>query len=309
MKYLHLLLALILINSCQSKKAQIITNSINPIIGDISYVEKFGEQPTEQSDENLRIKTHLAYVEHILRNKNTDHLSKSDVANRNILLDNLHAYHEAGIFPKNHDYKNERRPCFIDKDENICAVGYLVEQSLGLDAAKKINEEFKYATIDEMKSELLNQWVANSGFTKNEVAMIQPTYSNPKPYNYVGKDYGLPSAILGVANIGFSTASLVNWNNPEYKKKYAKLGLLSGAMTLGFNSLYSVATFRTAKTTYQKKVSNLNFVSGLASIGINGLRLRKLKRANKNKKISWNLNLVPGLFQEPVYGLALTKKL
>ncbi len=308
MKYLNLLLAIAFISSCQQVKTPIQPDSINPIIGNISYIEKFGEQPTDQSDENLRIKTHLAYVENLLRNKNTDHLSNNQLAKRNTLLDYLQAYHEAGQFPKNYDHKNERKPCFIDKDKNICAVGYLVEQSAGLQAAEKINSDYQYATIHEMESPLLEDWIDHSGLSKQEVAIIQPTYSNPRNSNYIGYRYGVPSSVLSLTNIGLSTASIVNWNNPEYSKNYARVGMASGVLTLGYEFLYGASTFRNAKTDYQKKLSNTNLVTGVLALGVNGFRLLNYKK-KKDKKISWDFNIQPELNQEPLYNFALLKKL
>lgn len=84
-------------------------------------------------------------------------------------------YWKAEVFPMNTEYA-ERKPCFIDEEGNICAVGYLVEMTAGKEAAKSINRVFQYATINEMESDLLEEWIATSGLTKKEYAMIQPTY-------------------------------------------------------------------------------------------------------------------------------------
>ena len=78
------------------------------------------------------------------------HLAPLQQKNRAALLDHLQRYRLAGRFPQNHDYPDQRKPCFIDRDGHICAVGYLVEQSAGRAMANQINERYQYAKIFEM---------------------------------------------------------------------------------------------------------------------------------------------------------------
>jgi hypothetical protein len=105
---------------------------------------------------------------------------------RNHLLDLLHDYWTKAVFPRNYDYKAERKPCFIDKDGTICAVGYLVEQTAGREAAETINFKHKYDVVMEMNDEMVDNWINKSGLTKEECAMIQPTYG-PPPCNGANK--------------------------------------------------------------------------------------------------------------------------
>ena len=148
---------------------------VNPIIGNRSYYAIHKEWPTAVTDEHLRVKTHLQYVERYLRTNVPIGLSFRQKRNRRKLLNHLRDYWKAEVFPVNVEY-DERKPCFIDQYGNICAVGYLIEMTAGVKAAKTINHEFQYATIDEMKSELLEDWITTSGLTKRECAMIQPAY-------------------------------------------------------------------------------------------------------------------------------------
>ena len=160
---------------------------VNSLLGDISFVNKFGVHPDSATDEDLRINTHLEFVENLLRQKDISDLAVPLQQKRIYLLDLLHEYRTAGIFPRNFDYKN-RRPCFIDKNGNICAVGYLIEQTAGRQAAEYINNKFKYEHVLEMNDNLVDDWISNSGLTKEECAMIQPDYGGtwycycaPKP--------------------------------------------------------------------------------------------------------------------------------
>lgn len=149
---------------------------VNSIIGDISFITRFGRLPNVTTDANLRIQTHLAYVEKLLRQKDVSSLSPTLQTKRIHLLDLLHDYWTRGIFPRNYDYKDQARPCFIDKDGTICAVGYLIEQTAGRKAAEIINSKHKYDRINEMKDKMVDDWISNSGLTKEECAMIQPQY-------------------------------------------------------------------------------------------------------------------------------------
>ena len=149
---------------------------VNSVIGDISFAKKFGHLAVVSTNEDLRIQTHLAYVENLLRQKDVSNLSPELQLNRTHLLDLLHNYWIRGIFPRNYDYKDQRRPCFIDKDGRICAVGYLIEQTAGRKAADAINAKHKYDRITEMNDEMVDNWINNSGLTKEECAMIQPQY-------------------------------------------------------------------------------------------------------------------------------------
>lgn len=182
------------------------TKVINELIGDESYASAFGRLPDNTAPEDLRIKTHLAYVEQLLRAKPTHHLTATEQANRNKILDHLHEYMLAGDFPKNYDIAGERRPCFLDKDGNICAVGYLVEQTESLALACKINSEYKYDWVSDMDMPELNDWVAQSGLTKEECMLIQPSYN----YKIPGYDYEYPLVKHDEIGIPISTLLMLN---------------------------------------------------------------------------------------------------
>lgn len=181
--------------------------SINAKIGDKSYIQKFGDTPDEHIPDHIRIRTHLEYTESVLRSRPVDHLSSSQQANRKKYLDHLSEYTSAGKFPHNDGHPDMRRPTFISDDGNICAVGYLVKQTLGPEIADLINATFKYSFIDEINDPVFEQWVEESGFDRNELAMIQPMYG-PKIVeevkvneNRVNLSYGAGSSLLTGSNI------------------------------------------------------------------------------------------------------------
>ncbi len=150
-------------------------NSVNLVLGDISFVDTFGRLPNADDAELLRLRTHLAYVEARLRETDVSHLSQDQRVARGRILDRLHEYTQAGAFPTNYDLPG-RRPCFIDRDGNICAVGYLVERSAGREVAETINAQYQYASIDQIDTPILDGWLEQFGLTRLEAAMIQPAY-------------------------------------------------------------------------------------------------------------------------------------
>ena len=108
-----LLLTLLAIGPIYGNGFFVATEPVNNVIGDISYITTFNQLPTSQTDENLRIRTHLEYVEQQLSNQNTDHLTPTQKNNRTVLLDLLHDYWQAEQFPKNHHFP-QRKSVFFD---------------------------------------------------------------------------------------------------------------------------------------------------------------------------------------------------
>ncbi|MGB0522278.1 MAG: WG repeat-containing protein [Flammeovirgaceae bacterium] len=148
---------------------------INSIIGDSSWQQTFGSFPSGTEHETASIQTHLRFVLKRLEN-HRPHLDPQQLATRKILLQHLEDYIHQAVFPSNFDYPDERKPCFIDATGRICAVGYLIEQTAGRAEAERINRQYQYARIKEMRDANLLAWQQASGFSMHELAMIQPEY-------------------------------------------------------------------------------------------------------------------------------------
>lgn len=162
--------------AAEAAAAPAATRSVNAVIGDVSYWVRFGRWPGPDADETTRIRTHLAFVEHLLRTRPTNHLSPAQRAARARHLDRLRAYWTRGVFPRNDGFPSPRRPTFIDDAGRLCAVGYLIAQSAGRAVAERINARYKYAYLQTIDAPVLDRWIARSGFTERELAMIQPAY-------------------------------------------------------------------------------------------------------------------------------------
>jgi hypothetical protein len=153
--------------------------TINPVIGDASYVAAFGRLPTAADDPTERVRTHLAYVEARLRARDVSNLSPAARAARTRTLDHLRAYWRRGEFPAS-DAKTGLLPTFIDDRGVRCAVAYLAEQETGAAAIEALNRRHRNAYIAQIDAHALAAWASTSGLTRDELSMIQPAYP-PRP--------------------------------------------------------------------------------------------------------------------------------
>jgi hypothetical protein len=147
---------------------------LNAVTGD-AWKGVYSEAYCAGRTERQKITAHLRYVELQLRDRPVNELTAEQRENREKLLDNLADYSAQGEFPVNEKFPGTRQPCFIDAHGKICAVGYLIEQSAGREAAESINARYQYSFIAEMRG--LDEWMMVNGITAEECAMIQPTYN------------------------------------------------------------------------------------------------------------------------------------
>lgn len=286
---------------------------INPLLGDISFLKKFGVHPTTRTNEDLRIKTHFEYVENILRQRDISKLTPELQKKREHILDLLHQYWTAGVFPRNYEYADKRVPCFIDKEGRICGVGYLVERTVGRQVAKEINRNHKYDKLLEMNDKTIDCWVSSSGLTKEECAMIQPTYG-PTPtynYNYISPRYGISSAVLGGVNLSLNTMNAIQISGRSKDKAIPVISLFTGAgaIILGAVNIPNERYFAYSNTNESKKhlsLLNIGFGTTTMILGICNLVVNKPK---KDKSVAWNFYSFRGQNNQAGLALCWTKKL
>ncbi|HWL87926.1 MAG TPA: hypothetical protein VNO21_19115 [Polyangiaceae bacterium] len=155
-------------------------DTMNPVIGDVSFVEAFGRSPTAHDDLVLRVRTHLAYVEARLRQRDVSALSPVRRASRAALLELLHRYWRAGAFPAGESAVGYL-PTFVDSRGVRCAVAYLVEQTAGPDVVARLDRDFHNAFVAQIDAPEFEAWAAASGFTKEELVLVQPSYPPTQP--------------------------------------------------------------------------------------------------------------------------------
>ena len=204
-------------------------------------------EPAKPLSEQQLIQFHLQEVEKLLRNRTVNKQTIAQQQQRAKLLDILHQYWVAGKFPQN-TLHQKRLPYFIDDFNTYCAVGYLLQQS-GADAvAKEIHQTQNYTYLADIHHPQLMNWVQQSGFSFDELALIQPGYSGDHPsyiteihYNNIGIDVNEYIEVLeegGMGFIGTHYDSLIfyNSNNQIYKR-------LAKTQMQGTSTLYKYYQF------------------------------------------------------------------
>lgn len=288
--------------------AQTESQTVNALIGDQSFQEVFGKLPEAGTDENLRIQTHLLFVEKMLREKSSVHLSSQQLQNRIAVLDLLNQYWKLGIFPSNYDYPGERRPCFIDRDGKICAVGYLIEQTAGLELARQINKDHQYDFLLDMKEKAIENWAETNGLTLEECAMIQPSYGSYPPQVTevpLKKEYGITSSLLGGVNLSMNFINLAHRNRTG-TNSLAYAGIVTGSaqLILGItnirkdveeNNLMGYRRITTQKA--RNNLSYINIAAGTTTIFTSAINLY-LNSKVKDKRNAFNLYSAPGMGQD-----------
>jgi hypothetical protein len=135
-----------------------------------------GTEPTEAA----RVHAHLVAARAVVRAHDAAQLSPAQRMKRAAALANLDRYIQTGEFPqRTDDAFVGLRPRFIDARGVHCAVGYLIATSGHPELARAINRQFEYAYVREIDSPALLAWADEHGFTVDELARIQPSYSAP----------------------------------------------------------------------------------------------------------------------------------
>lgn len=177
MRHLFLLITLLCASLAWGQQ-----HTVNAVVGDSSWYHLQPKKDLSSATENERISTHLRYVLSMLRSKTIENVEASDT--RKEALNLLEDYIALEAFPCNFALSESRRPCFIDDSGNICAVGYLLEQTAGRAEAERINSLYQYDFIADMKDAGLKAWQESVGLSMRELAMIQPAYGPPTTWTY-----------------------------------------------------------------------------------------------------------------------------
>jgi len=159
----------------------------NHHIGDDSFIAKFGRAPNEHDGERVRMTTHLQHVHDWLASRPA---TRPDlVEKRAAILAALDRYIRKGTTPRNTDLP-WRTPVFIDEQGTICAVGYLIESTAGRELPEKIAKSHRYDFIEDIAKDMpeVQQWIADSGLTLEEIQTIQPAYDEPMVNQWRGWD-------------------------------------------------------------------------------------------------------------------------
>ena len=165
-----------------------------------------GNDPRIPSDSNetARIRAHLLSVAARLAIADVRALTPELQQARQRNLARLVEYARAGRFPDKPASIPGRIPNFLDADGARCAVGYLIEQDLGLTAVREIAAEHQFDYVPYIDSPVLASWQSTSGLTTTELAMIQPTYEFEKERHGKNSESRIAKAMLALEERGFA---------------------------------------------------------------------------------------------------------
>jgi hypothetical protein len=183
----------VLVALAACSRSQRAIDTVNPVIGDTSFIRAFGRFPTPADDATLRARTHVGYVAALLRTH--DAPSPELRTQRARLLDELDRYVAAGEFPTS-ETDTGLLPTFLDARSGVrCAVADLVEFSAGTAIMTALDRDHHNDYIADIAADpRFAAWADRSGFTRDELAMIQPSYS-PQPRHHVELDIAASYAV------------------------------------------------------------------------------------------------------------------
>ncbi|HUH03653.1 MAG TPA: hypothetical protein VML75_16775 [Kofleriaceae bacterium] len=93
-------------------------------------------------------------------------------ARRALNLQRLHTYATAGVFPKNR-HSDGPLNVFIDEDGHICAAANLIDLDGHGDLVRATAASNNFLVLRDVTSGPLMDWMLTSGFTQEEIALIQ----------------------------------------------------------------------------------------------------------------------------------------
>lgn len=135
-----------------------------------------------RADEVDRVRAHLRAARVLLDSRDLSTLTQLQRERRSVAIAVLDRYIERGVFPRRTaDIYDALRPRFIDDRGVHCAVGEMIAKTGFSELARRINAQYEYAFVRDIHSAELLKWAERYGFTVDELAAIQPSYSKPAP--------------------------------------------------------------------------------------------------------------------------------
>lgn len=101
-------------------------------------------------------------------------------ARRQLMLQRLKTYAEAGVFPQN-TYRAGAHSVFVDARGVRCAVGELLYLDGQAELVETIRRRNAFVRLQDVAAGPLVSWILGSGLTKEECELIQPSYDHMRP--------------------------------------------------------------------------------------------------------------------------------
>lgn len=94
----------------------------------------------------------------------------------------LRDYANTGTFPRNTDFPGRLVPYFVDRLGTACAVGHLMQLDGKAHLVETIASDTNHIRIQNTHDGPLLEWIYSSGLTRDECALIQPSYATIEDY-------------------------------------------------------------------------------------------------------------------------------
>ncbi len=111
-----------------------------------------------------------------------DAIYRELVSRRNLQISRLHTYATAGRFPRNTEFPGRLVPYFVDHAGTACAVGHLMRLDGQIPLVDRIAASCNHIRIEDVSRGPLVDWIHDSGLTRAECALIQPSYATIEDY-------------------------------------------------------------------------------------------------------------------------------
>ena len=99
-------------------------------------------------------------------------------------LASFRTYQQMGVFPSN-TYVNGQLNVWRDQDGHFCAAATIIRLSGKTDLVNKVADQNNFIRLADVRQGPLMDWILTSGFTQDEIAMIQapfqPVTEQPSP--------------------------------------------------------------------------------------------------------------------------------
>jgi hypothetical protein len=235
--------------------------------------------------DDQRVRLHFKHVEWVLRARISRRLSQEQRAAREQLLNALHDYGACGVFPRNH-VQPGFAPCFIDRDNRVCAVAHLLITSGHQPQAQHIAIQANDARVPDMTFPELDVWALQAGFSKDEVAFIQPIYNPCTPYTpeicillQTSGYFMLTAVLAGGAGLLAGLIRLAQVLRGRRGKVAGWIGSLAGllllivSVALVINAVQSYGVFSNVETRswIDLRYFNIGSVNALLVLGVAGI--------------------------------------
>ena len=191
----------------------------------------------------------------------------------------------------------------------------MVEQTTSRKVADDISSKHKYDELLAMNNETVDRWILTSGLTKEECAMIQPTYGPTPVYthnsNYISPAYGIASSIFCGLNLSLNTVNGVQIGKGTTIHDVPIIGLITGTGQIVLGS----AMFKEKTNYFEPKYENQSqMVLSMVNIGLGTTTVILsawnliTNRKPKDKLTTWNIYTFPTQANNTGMAFSLTRR-